>query len=140
MEVKTLLLPIDGSDSSNKAAQYCADLALTLGASVVLLHSHKAVPATLGSPNREEYRDKLVAEAREIMEPYEKLLADAGVKFDSKALGGPTAEVIFDAAKAEAADMIVMGSRGKSDLEGLIVGSVTHRLLHIAPCPVLVIR
>lgn len=140
MDIQRLLVPVDGSDSSRKAAEYGANLAGLLGASVTLLHCHKAVPANLGSPNREHYRDKLVEESEEVLAPFVELLQASGVEFATKTLGGPTAEVIFDAATAAKADMIVMGSRGKSDLEGLLVGSVTHRLLHISPCPVLVIR
>jgi nucleotide-binding universal stress UspA family protein len=40
----------------------------------------------------------------------------------------------------EKADMIIMGSRGRTDLEGLLLGSCTHRVLKTASCPVLVIR
>ncbi len=140
MEVKKILIPVDGSEFSKKAAQYGIDLAKMCGASIILLHSHKAVPPTLGSPNREQFRDKLVSESEVVFQPYVKMLEASGLEFESKILGGPTAEVIFDAATAGKADMIVMGSRGKSELAGLLVGSVTHKLLHIAPCPVLVVR
>jgi nucleotide-binding universal stress UspA family protein len=50
-----------------------------------------------------------------------------------------TAKVIADAAKQLEADVIVVGTRGHGPITGLIVGSVTHRLLHLAPCPVLVV-
>ena len=52
--------------------------------------------------------------------------------------GGP-APLIADAAAREGADVIVTGTRGHTALAGVIVGSVAQRLLHVAPCPVLVI-
>ncbi len=140
MEMKKFLLPVDGSEFSKKATQHGIDLAKMCGASIILLHSHKAVPPTLGSPNREQVLDKLVSEAKDVVKPYVEMLEASGLEFESKLLGGPTAEVIFDVATAGKVDMIVMGSRGKSELAGLLVGSVTHKLLHIAPCPVLVVR
>jgi nucleotide-binding universal stress UspA family protein len=140
MEVKKLLLPVDGSEYSNKAAQYGLELAKLLGAEVILLNAHKAVSPTLGEPNRQQALDDAVAEATMVVAPYETMAQKAGVAYETRVLGGPTAEVIYDVAEAEKADMVVMGSRGKSELQGLLVGSVTHRLLHIAPCPVLVIR
>ena len=52
--------------------------------------------------------------------------------------GGP-AHAIADAAKEVGADLIVVGTRGHTALGGLLLGSVTNRLLHIAPCPVLAV-
>ncbi|MBU1611225.1 MAG: universal stress protein, partial [Proteobacteria bacterium] len=69
-----------------------------------------------------------------------QMLEAEGIAHETRIFGGPTAEVIFDTAEVEKVDMIVMGTRGKSELSGLLVGSVTHKILHIAPCPVLVIR
>ena len=53
-------------------------------------------------------------------------------------LGGP-AHAIAEAAQENNADLIVVGNRGRSAVAGLLVGSVTHRLLHIAKVPVLVV-
>jgi nucleotide-binding universal stress UspA family protein len=50
------------------------------------------------------------------------------------------AEVIANVAEVEKCELIVMGSKGKSDLEGLILGSVTHKVLNIASSPVLVVK
>lgn len=55
------------------------------------------------------------------------------------AIGG-VARTIVGAAREEGADLIVMGTRGLGDFASLVVGSVTQKVLHGAPCPVLVVR
>jgi nucleotide-binding universal stress UspA family protein len=50
-----------------------------------------------------------------------------------------TPHMIADTARELGADAIVTGTRGHGPVAGLLLGSVTHRLLHIAPCPVLVV-
>lgn len=53
---------------------------------------------------------------------------------------GDPAQRILQKAASEGADLIVIGSRGFSDLKGLIVGSVSHKVSHLAPCPVMSVR
>jgi nucleotide-binding universal stress UspA family protein len=53
---------------------------------------------------------------------------------------GQVAKAIVDAAAAEGADLIVVGSRGLSGLPAFLLGSVSSRVLHLATCPVLVVR
>ncbi|MCP4755050.1 MAG: universal stress protein [Proteobacteria bacterium] len=62
------------------------------------------------------------------------------MNFSERILEEPAGSVIPNVAEIEKSSMIVMGSRGLTDLEGLFLGSVTHRVLHLAPCPVLVGR
>jgi nucleotide-binding universal stress UspA family protein len=140
MQIKKVLLPVDGSSSSDRAVNYAVGFCELVGAEAVLLHAHKSVPQTLGKPNFDEAMDRMNREAQDVLRPYEETLSLSGVNYVSRIVGGPSAEVIFDVATAEGCDLIVMGSKGKSDLEGLMVGSVTHKVLHLAPCPVLVIR
>ncbi|MBU1611218.1 MAG: universal stress protein, partial [Proteobacteria bacterium] len=79
MDVKKLLLPVDGSEYSLKAARYGMELAKLVGASIVLLHCHKVVPPSRGRPNWEVARDALVAEAEEVLAPFEQMLEAEGI-------------------------------------------------------------
>ena len=52
----------------------------------------------------------------------------------------PAAQAIVKIAGKEEVDMIIMGTHGRTDLQGLLLGSVTHKVLHLANCPVLIVR
>ena len=75
-----------------------------------------------------------------LVEPYRKLFQETGISFVERILEGPAANTICEVALLEKLDMIVIGSRGRSKIEGLLLGSCTQRVLNMAPCPVLVIR
>ena len=71
-----------------------------------------------------------------------KTLADSGIKAElethSAHIGGP-AHMIAQVAERLKADVIITGTRGHTAIAGILLGSVTQRLLHLAHCPVLVV-
>ncbi|MGE4296708.1 MAG: universal stress protein [Desulfovibrionaceae bacterium] len=140
MAAKKILLPVDGSEHSRHACAYGVGLAKKLGASVVLLHAYGSISMLLTGEGRREVLDELAAEALNGMEPYRALVREAGLEATELVEEGRAADVIIKAAAREACDLVVMGSRGLSDAEGLIVGSVAHRVLEMAHCPVLIVR
>jgi len=140
MQIEKILLPVDGSDYSIKATEYTLDFVDSREGDIILLYSHKPFPSFLGEPYFQEVHDKIMNNAREMMGPYKEGFTAAGIPVDERILEGPPGESICRVAKIEKCDLIIMGSRGFTDLKGLFLGSVTHRVLHAAPCPVLVIR
>jgi nucleotide-binding universal stress UspA family protein len=140
MKIEKVLLPVDGSDFSVKATQYALEFVQDRGGDIILMYSHKPFPSFLGEPYFQEVHDKIMNHAREMLEPFIKMFSDAGMSVDQRILEGAPGENICRVAKIEQCDLIIMGSRGFSDLKGLFLGSVTHRVLNQAPCPVLVIR
>ena len=140
MKFKKILIPVDGSDYSLRAAEAGGDLASTTGAEIFLVHCHRQFPSVLGEPYYQKTVSRILKEANELLEPFRKIFEQKDVPCTERLMEGPPRQAIPDVARHEECDLIVIGSRGLSDLEGLFLGSVTHRVLRVAPCPVLVIR
>lgn len=140
MEFKKLLVPVDGSKHSMDAAQCAMDLAKGTGAEIILMHCHRPFPVVLGEPLFQEAIAHRLEKSEKLLAPYKELCNEQGIPFTDRILEGPPGDIISEVAAIEKCDMIVMGSRGRTDLEGLFLGSATHKVLHTAPCPVLVVR
>lgn len=139
MQLSRILLPVDGSRLSDAAADMAIELAGSAG-SVILLTVRRTVPTGLGQPNATELLEYLNKNAEEVMAHYRAKLTNAKVDFQELVIGGDVAEVIGNVADNERCDLIIMGSKGKSDLEGLFLGSVTHKVLQTTSKPVLVVK
>ncbi|WP_285905381.1 universal stress protein [Pseudodesulfovibrio pelocollis] len=140
MNITRILLPVDGSRFSDAAADMAMDMAERFNASVVLLHVRKTVPTGLGQPNANELLEYLTKSAEVVMAHYRGKLDNAKIDYIDLVIGGPVADTIANVAEVEKCDLVVMGSKGKSNLEGLILGSVTHKVLNVTACPVLVVK
>lgn len=144
-----ILVPLDGSKHAFKALDYACDLAEKYGSTLVLLHvvTSRELPEAV----------RQYVEVEHIEEPpgyvYEQMVAEnvlgdgerraqkRGLKTVRKLVehGDPT-EVIMHVAKNEGCDAVVMGTRGLSGIRGLMVGSVAHKVSHLAPCTVITVR
>jgi nucleotide-binding universal stress UspA family protein len=128
-----IVLAVDGSEHSTKAAEVTAGLGRD-GAEVLVVHVHEVgVVASIETSS----------DAQSLVDGVVRELNDAGVKATGSAVSaraGSAAPALLDAAKAFGADVIVMGTRGLSDFAGLLLGSIAHKVIHHAECPVLVVR
>lgn len=140
MEQKRILVAIDGSSFSDKVIVKAIEYAQLQNAEVVFVYCHKKYPKLLGQPYRDHFISAIKDETEEIVRKYLDMLDKADIPYLERLLEGPAGAVIPDVAETENCELIVMGSRGLSNLQGLIIGSVTHRVLHTAKCPVLVIK
>lgn len=134
----TIVWATDGSENALRALPYAAALARATGGRVVAVHCREMVLAPgRGFP-------VLVDDDRVVAQVHEELgeLEEAGIETDVRivqALASHAAEAIAEEARALRADAIVVGTRGHGPVTGLVAGSVTQRLLHAAPCPVLAV-
>lgn len=140
MIISKILIPVDDSKHSEQAIKYGTSLAEMSGSKIIVLHCHRPVPTGLGEPNFQKAIDNATRESYAVLEKQTAYFKDKDVNFEEKIIGGSTAKAIKNVAETEGCDLIIMGSKGKSDLEGLVVGSVTHKVLHTVKCPVLVVK
>lgn len=140
MKGSYILLPVDGSAHADQATDCAAELARLAEGRILLLYCHRSFPKVIGEPYLQAMITRTLEDAQELLKPYCDRLHQAGVQFEDRIIEGPAGKTIVEVAAIEKCNFIVMGTRGRSDLQGLLLGSVTHRVLQTAPCPVLVVR
>ena len=150
--MKSILVPVDGSEHADRAVELAADLANKYKAKLILMHVYlkghvpEKVRKLSDKPGKEEppmavgagyieaqlphevlddIADKLLGQARKTAE--EHGAEDVETAKDS----GNTADCILARAKSSGVDTIIMGSRGLSDIKGMLVGSVSHKISHV---------
>jgi nucleotide-binding universal stress UspA family protein len=133
-----ILLAFDGSEPSTRAMELVRRLALTSGGEVLVFHVVERFIGHTGAVDTETPE-----EITDLMETTVRSLKDEGVSARGvivHAMSGRTAAEILEAAKDFGADVVVVGSRGLTDMAGILLGSITHKVIHLADRPVLVVR
>ena len=134
---KVIIWATDGSSGAEQALQFAKGLAQADGARLVVVHV-KEILAARGAVPVNVNEDEVQAAIRKQMEDLRQEGLDATLQ-PADVMAGGAAHAITEIADEKGADLIVVGTRGYGPLVGLLVGSATHRLLHIAHCPVLVV-
>jgi len=135
-----ILVAVDHSEISDRAVLAARDLALLSKGEVWVLHLREREMASRAAG---AVADESMDEARASVQTIVDKLTAAGVKAHGEVrntLFGYAGREIVDDAIEHGVDVIVMGSRGRSDLVGLILGSTAHKVIHLADRPVLVVR
>jgi nucleotide-binding universal stress UspA family protein len=147
-EIKKILAPSDLSELSKTGVRYAVELAEVIRATVTLYHAvdydiltrhgqRSTAPDTFQPPDEHFVERYKIALAKFLMDCLSTLASS--VKVDQKVeLGNPDTSIV-ELAKAEAYDLIVMSTHGKTGFR-MSVGSVTEKVVQTAPCPVLSIR
>jgi nucleotide-binding universal stress UspA family protein len=140
MGQKRILLAIDGSEHSSVVLEKAIEYAKLLEADIILVYCHEKFPVNLGEPYRDSQIARILKESEELVAPFLQRLETANIPVEDRLMEEPAGKMIPEVAKIEKCDLIIVGSRGLSNLTNLIVGSVATRVLQTAPCPVLVVR
>jgi nucleotide-binding universal stress UspA family protein len=135
---KVVVVATDGSDPGDLAMAFAKDLAVDQKARLLVIYVDELVPGHGGAHHAQALEPEIKTKIGDQVTALKADGVDAEFEVHQVKVSGP-AHAIADAASAAHADLIVLGSVGSGPLKGLLLGSVAHRLLQIAPCPVLVV-
>jgi nucleotide-binding universal stress UspA family protein len=139
---KNILVPIDFSESSGKAAAAACALARKTGATVHFLHAY-LIPvesAGLALTVSQPYVDQFVRESRVQLGELAAKVSEGAAVGPFEVESGDPREVITEEAKRLHAELIVMGTHGRRGISRALLGSVAESVVRTAPCSVLVVR
>ncbi len=145
LDFKSILVATDGSPSSSAAASEAVGLAKRNNSMLTVV---SVVPSELLPPldldvtvnQRELIEKKVMHEAEKNAATVKEAAQKEGVAVRAFVLNGKPAEAIIETAKERRADLIVVGSHGRTGVERLLMGSVAERVIVLASSPVLVVK
>ena len=136
-----ILIPLDGSDSSDRASAFAMELAKKIGSSVVFVHVIE-IPVS-------SYKYRSVAgnileildtSAHALLSNYEKSARSKGVVCEVVLAHGDPANQILQTANRKNCDAIVMGKRGQGRIQRVLLGSVSDRVVMLSRVPVTIVK
>lgn len=141
MRISNILLPVDGSHYSDNAIDYAVYLAELSGAHVTVVSCYEWLSGfpEISESVVKELKEKLRIQAETVLRGAAEILSQNGIEHETKSISGSPGTMLSNLAKSKEFDLIVMGSHGHSDISGLFLGSVTHKVLNTIYCPVLVV-
>jgi universal stress protein A len=139
---KNILVPIDFSEASEKAATAACALAAKTGATVHLLHAYVIPVESVGLALTvsQQYVEQFVRESKEQLQQLAAKLCPGAPMGPLLVESGDPREVITDEAKNLHAELIVMGTHGRRGITRALLGSVAESVVRTAHCSVLVVR
>jgi nucleotide-binding universal stress UspA family protein len=132
-----ILVATDSSEPSMRAVELAGGLAEVHGSEVIVFHAVPRIVSRSGTSDLEE-----PGAATDLVDEAVRGLKDRGLNARGEVvhvLEGHMPRGIVESAASADADVIVMGTRGRSDFGGLFLGGVTHRVLHLSEKPVIVV-
>jgi nucleotide-binding universal stress UspA family protein len=137
---KTIVAAVDGSEYSTKALQHAKALCERFEATLWLVHIFPHTSDMLGYEDYEKFFSRRKSAGQNILDDARQKLGRIKFNVQEELQEGLEAESILKIAKNCNADLIVMGTRGLGTLKGMLIGSVSRKVLHHAACPVMVVH
>lgn len=136
----SIIAALDGSEQSLLALKHAHAIAESFSSKLILVHAFPPTSDLRDSTNYNNLVTLRILGGQAIIDTARKQFDLSSIEVEEDLLEGPAAEAIISAASIRNSDLIVMGSRGMGSLKGLVFGSVSTKVSHYAPCPVMVVR
>jgi len=137
--IKRILVPVDGSESSDRAIDQAIDMAEVCGAKLDFLYVANINQLAINACLSDAILEAVTKAGNVILDKALEKVPDT-ITAEAFSETGSPAVVILDFAASENMDMIIMGSRGLGVVKGVLLGSVSQYIVEQAKCPVLVIK
>ncbi len=138
--VTKILVPTDFSSTARRAADYAARLAKKSGAAIVLVHVIESFPYSVTDTlHVVDHRRALEKTAGMLLENLREELTAEDLPVRTRLANGAPHEEILKISRREKADLIVMGTHGRTGLQHMMLGSVAEKVVRLARCPVLTV-
>jgi len=140
-----ILIGIDGSPHSKAALDYVKNMTWPKETKVIVLAvsipiiAYAAVDAS-GMAWMQSAEEEMTAQAQDVAARSQGELRDAGLTTESRIVKGDPRDALIDTARSLHADLVVVGSHGRTGLAKLVLGSVATHVVTHAPCSVLVVK
>jgi len=139
--LKKILVPMDGSVHAGKALDLASDMTLKYEATIYLIYVKPPLSRISEQDVRQRINESNQETAGKIIKEAEEEVKKRGIKnYQLAILEGHPAQEIVEFAKKNGVDMIILGSHGASDLEGLLLGSVSYKVCNIAHCTCITVK
>ena len=137
--VKNILVPVDGSDGSDKAVAHAINMAEIYDAKLNFLYVANINQLAINAALSQAILEAVTKAGKTILDRAENMVP-SGIEKESFSETGSPAAVILEFEENLNADLIVMGSRGLGVVKGILLGSVSQYVIERSKCPVLVIK
>jgi nucleotide-binding universal stress UspA family protein len=143
IDIRCILVPLDFSENSRSVLEWAAHLAEEHASRIVLLHAYH-LPVEFqqleGAYLPPDFWASVRREAEASLRGYAGDLEKRGIEVETVVCEGYAATVIVDEAQSRGADLIVIGTHGRSGIKHLLLGSIAERVVQKSPCPVLTVH
>jgi nucleotide-binding universal stress UspA family protein len=137
-----ILVPMDGSSTSFKALSAAIELSQRIGSQVCVLHIMEDVPKLYIESQKllDQLLSSRTEEGKKLLEKIKQEAKSKNVVITTELQLGDPATIILEASKKQGYDTIIMGTRGLGHFKGLVLGSVSNKVVHHSSCSILLIR
>ena len=143
MQIRSILVPTDFSESAARALEHAVSWAKTFRARIHLLHAYQ-VPIQIGVgepvPLPQEFFDQMRDRAQRRLDDLAAKLSSDGIDVQTHLALEAASPAIVQAAEELGVDLIVMGTRGLTGMKHVLLGSVAERTVRLSPCPVMTVK
>jgi universal stress protein A len=145
MTIRRIVYASDFSTASRPALKLAASLARTLKATLIICHASEPMSSLVGEasiPPRLFMQMMMATRVRDRrkLDALAKSVRAGRLKVTTLLLEGTAARAIVRAARTRHADLLVLGTHGRTGVQRMLLGSIAERVVRTAPCPVLTVR